>query len=744
MPAKCQENHISNSLYKSEYGRNLYEIGRIEFEGNKYFNDETLKKFISSHVTEKRTTFRILEAYKEQLALNPITPKKILINLENTVDRMSATLDFFDKSKADADSASLWNFYNTNGFHFVELYYSFSPDTINFQNVLTFHIELNDRYKFKPINYIGLDTVNNHAKLKINREQTIRAGEYFDEKKLANEIASIQNILLNEGYFYSKYEIWPIKIDTLQKNDSVIVEFSPGIRQKISSIEFNDIRNNQPSVANIVKKKLLEFHVGDWYSKKKVNNSVDNLLSIGTFDIVSIDTINTEKSKLDSTLEMSVKCQYRKHREWNVGAYLNKTPVTGYLNSGIEGSIFHRNLFGAAQATTLYGKIGIKDVSRSIAELAGTEYETQIGVKYQQPLMWILDNSRVSLSTQFSYSYETISNFFKISRFAWPLRFPFKLPDVTYFNTMVIEFNFERENPINYEEAVDSTSSLVLDETDLREFFRAGLTYESPYYYLKDDKEYHLLTSNIFGFSIISDHRNHPFSPTSGDYTFISLEGWNFFLAHPTIAGISKYYRFQFLHTHFWPMKKNLVLATKGRIGFIRFLDSDNNYISIERQFFAGGANSIRGWPARRLHYSNYNQDENFSRTSYNFLSDIVGSAGIFESSVELRYKFQRPKGWNKTIANQIANLGITAFADVGNAYHWLIDDSTDTRFVDYFTKLAWAFGIGLRYSTPIGPVRIDFALPIYGPVYGKDPFIFRRNDVFEDMQIHFGIGHAF
>jgi outer membrane protein insertion porin family len=71
-----------------------------------------------------------------------------------------------------------------------------------------------------------------------------------------------------------------------------------------------------------------------------------------------------------------------------------------------------------------------------------------------------------------------------------------------------------------------------------------------------------------------------------------------------------------------------------------------------------------------------------------------------------------------------ISGWRLVVFLDAGNVYPKISDiDPTDLRY---------AAGLGLRYSTPVGPVRVD-----YGHKLDKKPGE-------SSGEIHFSIGHAF
>jgi outer membrane protein assembly factor BamA len=78
-----------------------------------------------------------------------------------------------------------------------------------------------------------------------------------------------------------------------------------------------------------------------------------------------------------------------------------------------------------------------------------------------------------------------------------------------------------------------------------------------------------------------------------------------------------------------------------------------------------------------------------------------------------------------------------------------MVVDSTGNYYYTYqwsefFTKLAVAFGVGLRYETPVGPIRVDFGLPFYDPMRKTDQFIFQRTGALKTIVFHIALGNAF
>jgi translocation and assembly module TamA len=119
----------------------------------------------------------------------------------------------------------------------------------------------------------------------------------------------------------------------------------------------------------------------------------------------------------------------------------------------------------------------------------------------------------------------------------------------------------------------------------------------------------------------------------------------------------------------------DLVLA--GRIRFGTIFGADRSRIAPSRRFYAGGGGSVRG----------YGFQDVGPRDADN---DPLGGRSIVEFSAEARYRF--------------GSFGIVPFIDAGQV---------DTRFYPRFKDLQFGAGIGARYYTNFGPIRLDVATPL-------------------------------
>ena len=145
----------------------------------------------------------------------------------------------------------------------------------------------------------------------------------------------------------------------------------------------------------------------------------------------------------------------------------------------------------------------------------------------------------------------------------------------------------------------------------------------------------------------------------------------------------------------YYPFGDKLVMAGRFKVGTV--YGADIEMIPSTKRFFAGGGGSVRGYAYQAI---GPRSDENAP----------LGGRGLLETSVEARYQIR-----NK--------IGIAAFVDGG---------SVSTSEVPSFGDLRLGAGLGVRYDTPAGPLRIDVATPL-DPTDNDDP-----------VQVYISLGQAF
>ena len=139
--------------------------------------------------------------------------------------------------------------------------------------------------------------------------------------------------------------------------------------------------------------------------------------------------------------------------------------------------------------------------------------------------------------------------------------------------------------------------------------------------------------------------------------------------------GTFGYSRVQLDGSVYQPVNERIVLAARARFGTI--LGSTVDQIAPSRRFYAGGGASVRGYGYQDIGPRDANNDP-------------IGGKSLAEFSLETRVRF--------------GNFGVVPFVDAGNI---------STSFLPRFKDMRIGAGMGLRYYSSFGPIRIDVGTPL-------------------------------
>jgi len=178
---------------------------------------------------------------------------------------------------------------------------------------------------------------------------------------------------------------------------------------------------------------------------------------------------------------------------------------------------------------------------------------------------------------------------------------------------------------------------------------------------------------------------------------------------------------------HTWRFGANDNQALAARLlGGVGYAYGNSSALPFEKQFYCGGANSMRGWQTRSLGPGSSPMSKAFSIPSQ------TGDIKI-EANVEYRYDLF----WK---------LAGATFVDVGNV--WKIDKpGADERGVfrikDFYRTLGCDWGIGLRCDLNFIVIRLDYGMQVYNPVEGEG-WIKPASWFKGYSAVHFGVGYPF
>ena len=226
------------------------------------------------------------------------------------------------------------------------------------------------------------------------------------------------------------------------------------------------------------------------------------------------------------------------------------------------------------------------------------------------------------------------------------------------------------------------------------------------------------------GFTWIRDTRDSPLDAHGGTYNTVQE-----FVSDGAFGSQANFNRIDMTNSSYYVVgKRKWVIARSTRFGMEQsFGDAAQQIIPLPERLYAGGPQSHRGFAINQAGP----RDE---QTGF-----PIGGAGVFVNTLELRLPYP-------TLPYVGNSVGFVLFHDMGNVFNNVSDigpsflrfhqpdistcktllpvpptSPTVTSGPCSFNYFSHAVGVGLRYNTPIGPIRFDFAVnldPPYYPIY--------------------------
>jgi len=205
-----------------------------------------------------------------------------------------------------------------------------------------------------------------------------------------------------------------------------------------------------------------------------------------------------------------------------------------------------------------------------------------------------------------------------------------------------------------------------------------------------------------FGVTWAWDRRDNAADAKRGSFNTIDAS-----IALKSLGSAASFFRGSFQNSTFTTFGRAFVFARSVRFGVEQTLPGTGEVdIPLPERFFAGGGTSIRGFSLNQA-------GPRDPVTGF-----PVGGLALLAFNQELRFPMRLPFVGNR--------LGGTVFYDAGNVY-------TDINHISFAWKppannnnlpyFSHTVGVGVRYPTPVGPVRVDFGYQLNPPHYAGEEF---------------------
>lgn len=591
-----------------------------------------------------------------------------------------------------------------------------------------YNVTLGKRFVISDINY-SLPERGTFAAdfLADTSSVSIKRGSYLSESALEKESERSAAYFRQLGYYDFSKNNYFFEADTLGGDGKAVLDFTireytrneaPQDAEEIKKYKFGKVRIQYP-VDFIIKEKVLTnlntIHPGDPYREDVVNNTYSRMSSLSTFSSVTVSLSKADSAKVDCSINLTPARQ--QGFKFNLEASSNSS---GLLGISPELSFFHRNIFHGGEMLNLsfMGDFQFKpnqDVSSRIFGVsAGLTLPRFVGLPDKR-FKGLVPRTEIKASYNFQdrpeYSRRIISASYGYSgtvrRLSYQL-FPVQLKIVRLFHITPDFYDRLRTNPFlmdAYQNHFDLGLGSVLYYTT-----NSDVNPKTSYHFARLDFDIAGNALSLFNGMMDKD--------VSGSSII-----WN--------TPYSQYVRGELTLGKTWLLgkKENVGIATRLLAG-AGYAYGNSSVLPFEQHFFAGGANSMRGWQARSIGPGLSKKDDSFS------VPNQSGDMKL-EANIELRY----PLFWK---------LNGATFIDAGNI--WTLQaGSSDSgagklKADTFLSSIAANWGIGVRLDLNFILVRIDMGLQIHDPAMdeGKrwiSPDKWLKDD---NYAVHFGVGYPF
>lgn len=593
---------------------------------------------------------------------------------------------------------------------------------------VTYDVTLGKRFPIKSIDI----SLPEHGEFKSEfladtSSMTVKVGDYLSEAALESETDRFSAVMRNQGFYTFNKNYFFFEADTLAYPDSALLyltvkEYTRNETAKeaapIRKFYFNNVNITYPKTLNIREKVLRDLstiHSGTQYSSNVVNQTYSRLSALRVFSSVNIGMNQVDTNLVDCSI--SVAQSKLQGVKFNLEGSTNSS---GLLGISPQLSYYHKNIFRGGEWLNLsfMGNFQFKfneDIrSNEFGVSAGLSFpkffplpyryfkgavpRTDVNVTYNyqdRP-----EYTRNIIATSYGYNGSVGSRFFYQA-------YPLQLNVVHLFNLNPDFFETLADDPFlrnAYQNHFDLGSGMTLYYTTNAESIP-----KETFFYTR------------FQFDIAGNMLSL-FNPLMEKDSNGAGMIWN--------TPYSQFVRSELTLSKTWVFGRNdgQSIATRILAG-AGYAYGNSTALPFEKHFYAGGANSLRGWQARTVGPGLSPMDNSFV---------IPNQTGDMKLEANIEYRF-----------DMFWKIAGAVFADAGNI--WMLkDDGTESgkesmiRWDTFGDSIAANWGVGLRLNFGFLLLRLDMGMKVHDPareIKWVAPNQWLKKDGYA---LHFGVGYPF
>jgi len=554
---------------------------------------------------------------------------------------------------------------------------------------LKFRIYEGDPVRLATLDMLGVDSILDVRRLK--RDLPLQEGDPFNRALFQASADTVVSRLKNLGYPYADI-LRNYDVDVAALRAVATLEALPGPRMRVGQVLISGVEKVDTGTL----RRMLSVRAGDRFRQDQLYLTQRDLYGLGMFRSVNVVLADTTPPPGDSTVRVVVRVSEAPRHRIRAGA--------GY------GSL---DCFRVQSGWTAYDFLG---GARSL-DLTGQLSKLGVGVPansgFKENVCHPLHDDPTSDTANYNATLTLRQPAFLSPRHTASFaifaerRSEFKAYTRQAVGAnLAVTFNARRDVPVTvgYGYSVGRTTA---DPVVLCERFLLCNRSDQAF----------LLNTRPFGAITISGVRarvNSVLDPSAGSVMQVTLVHASRYVLSDTLyefnrgeLEVAKYYPLSRRSAFAWRIRGGTILPQR-----LSLLGQSTQFVPPDQRFYAGGPNSVRGYARNELGPRVYVTDsiivQGTDTTLRNLRASPTGGNTVITANLELRVP--------TPIFPDRVRLGL--FVDVGQVW-----ERGDT--LTAVSGLRVTPGLGLRFITPLGPVRLDAAYNGYpqepGPLYLLD-----------------------
>ncbi len=633
-----------------------------------------------------------------------------------------------------------------------------------------YNVEAKKPYRVSDVDYRVKDSVLRPFLYPDTANLPVDPGDVFSVELLQQERSMIEGILRDNGFYHFSKDFVSFIADTSARTNQVklTVEVNPftidrgegalvtrahqrfqvdsvyifpnyAPRQAIAdrreyirqldTIEHKGLKfvysGPEPGIDLDVIRQSNYIKPGAWYSKEETDKTYQHLNSLRLFQIINIKYQESQSPGDSLAGELDCHIYLRKFKLQSYTIELEGTNSSGNIGGAGNLVYTHKSIFGGAEQfqSKFTGAFEILDQEKFNRIDNTMRLGTEVSLDFPQFLLPFLRSDR------FVKQYDPKTNLSAMYNYQERPDYTRTLANVTF------GYRWKSKNYLTH--YVNPLELNILRLPYLSASFKRNL----EEIYLKSSYEDHFLSvtsySMIYNNQDVQKTRDFQYFRLNAEVAgnvltaFSKLADFNKVGDHYEIFGIryAQYFRVDFDFRHYQILDDDERFVYRLFVG-TGFPYGNSNALPFVKQYFSGGANSIRAWNVRALGPGGYTPRQDF-RGYPNLTGDIK-----LEANWEYRFKMF----WI---------LEGAYFLDAGNI--WSLnprDDRLGAQFDpnDFLSEVAIGTGLGLRFDLSFSVLRLDVGLKLKDPSYppGKRWLPGNRRINKETLSWNIAIGYPF